>query len=227
MNFDPSLQPQLTGDESNLIRRVAEFTQRYFDDPRFDASHDFEHVLRVTAIACKILEQENKVAPTETGGPKYNNLVVILGALLHDVDDRKYAPRNNDIAVSKQKLLELGGSPDLASKVQTLIEGVSFSSEKKNPQRVRDILVVIPELAIVQDADRLDAMGALGIGRCFVYGATRGARNMGASIDHLDEKLLKLEKMMKTPSGAALAAKYTERLETFKSWWIDELDFAS
>lgn len=228
MTFDPSTNPGLTGDESDLIQNVVEFTKHYFEDPRFDASHDFAHVLRVTAIACKLLEQENKVSLSTNGVLRYSPLIVILGALLHDVDDKKYI--NSPAAqmpAAKQKLLQLNVSPDLASKVQTLIEGVSFSSEKKNPQRVRDILVTIPELAVVQDADRLDAMGAVGIGRCFVYGALKGERHMSGSIEHFDEKLLKLESMMKTPTGSTLARKYSDRLKIFKSWWADELDFAS
>lgn len=224
--FDPSLYHGLTGEQAALVQKVAQYTEKYFQDPKFDASHDFNHVLRVTAIAIKILdrEQEHATAP----GPKpYNPLVVILGALLHDIDDRKYRSSNaRAVPEAQAKLLELGLEGYEAARIQSLIEAVSYSSEIKNPQRVRDLLIAMPELGIVQDADRLDAIGAVGIGRCFSYGAAKTSRDMSGTMEHFDDKLLNLEDMMKTLTGRKLGAEYTARLVQFKNWWQDETDFA-
>lgn len=75
-----------------------------------------------------------------------------------------------------------------------------------------------PELAVVQDADRLDAIGAVGIGRAFAFGGAKG-RTLGSTMEHFDDKLLKLEGMMKTDIGRRLAKERTERMALMKQWW--------
>jgi len=74
----------------------------------------------------------------------------------------------------------------------------------------------------VQDADRLDAIGAVGIGRLFAYGAARTSRTLGQSMDHLDEKLVLVRGRIKTDEGRRLADVRTERLWTFRAWWVEE-----
>lgn len=222
--FDPAQYHSLSNDEAEIVKQVKNFVAKYFDDPRFDASHDFNHVLRVTAIAIKILEKEQKRATLSACDP----LTVILGALLHDVDDRKYrATDTQKNPVVQQELFRLGLDISKAERVQILVDSVSYSSEKKNPQRVRDLLVTMPELAIVQDADRLDAIGAIGVGRCFAYGAAKTTRDLSGTMEHFDDKLVKLEGMMKTETGRHLSSQYTARLKQFQSWWQEEIDFAS
>ncbi|KAK5083706.1 hypothetical protein LTR05_006210 [Lithohypha guttulata] len=161
--FDPAQYHALTSDQAALVQQVTRYTKTYFQDPKFDASHDFNHVLRVTALAIKILEQEQQLVQF-SGRKSYNVLTVVLGALLHDIDDRKYRSAQAATVPEAQALLmKLGLEESSAARVQALIDAVSYSSESKNPQRVRDLLVTIPELGIVQDADRLDAIGAVGI----------------------------------------------------------------
>lgn len=220
--FDPSQYHALTGEQANLVRQVAAYTETYFQNPKFDASHDFNHVLRVTAIAIKILEQEQQRAEST-----YDALSVILGALMHDIDDRKYRLAQTTATPEAQReLVRLGLDEVQARRIQALIDGVSYTSEVKNPQKVRDLLITIPEIAIVQDADRLDAIGAIGAGRCFAYGAAKTSRDLSGTIEHFDEKLFKLEGMMKTETGRRLGAEYTARLKQFKTWWQQEVEFA-
>lgn len=225
--IDPAQYHGLNGEEAVIVKQVTEFVRKYFDNPKFDASHDFNHVLRVTAIAIKILDREQQRQRRE-GKPDYNTLTVILGALLHDVDDRKYRVNGGEnVPIAQQELVRLGLESAKANRIQLLVDGVSYSSEKKNPQRVRDLLITVPELAIVQDADRLDAIGAIGVGRCFAYGAAKTTRDLDSTMDHFDDKLVKLEGMMKTETGRQLGAKCTARLKQFQSWWQEETEFAS
>lgn len=225
--FNPAEYQALNSDQADLVTKVVAFVKQYFQDPRFDASHDFNHVLRVTAIAIKILEQEQKRTQRH-GRAVYDPQTVILGALLHDVDDKKYrVSGGQDVPLVQQELIRLGLETTQAAKIQTLVDGVSYSSEKKNPQRVRDLLITVPELAIVQDADRLDAIGAVGIGRCFAYGAAKTSRDLASTMEHFDDKLLKLEDMMKTETGRQLGRGYAARLRQFQSWWQEETEFAS
>lgn len=121
--------------------------------------------------------------------------------------DRKYLkPSENADTMIERILLERGAPPELAVKVQTIAKHVSFSAEVKDPEKTKAAVARFPELAIVQDADRLDAIGAVGIGRTFTYGgAKRPNDGMQRSIDHFAEKLEKLEGMMKVGDASAFA----------------------
>lgn len=149
--------------------------------------------------------------------------VITLAALLHDVGDKKYLEEGQDAStLVLATLLSFGAAEDLAIKVQRIVLGVSYSSEIKDPAQVKSLIVKYPELAVVQDADRLDAIGAVGIGRTFTFGGAKGAKHMGETVQHFEDKLEKLEAMMKTTPGMRLAKERTERLRMFKGWWEEE-----
>jgi len=196
--------------------------------PRFDSSHDFNHILSVTALALEIFKAEQGRREAE-GKALLNKKIVVLGALLHDVNDKKYAVANGTSGAKNEDepaniydlMLSWNADENLASLVSRLCAGVSYTSEISNPAVTSDTIAKIPELAIVQDADRLDALGAVGIGRCFHYGGAKG-RNMGDSVSHFVEKLLKLERMMKTETGREIARERTKKLREFMGWWKEE-----
>ncbi|KAI4161524.1 MAG: hypothetical protein LQ342_004808 [Letrouitia transgressa] len=194
--------------------------------PHFNASHDFTHVQRVLTLAEGILEVEQKSNRNTT----YDSLTVRLAAMLHDVSDSKYAfPATvaSEVPLAQQKLLDFGCPDDVALRVQAIIDSVSYSTERQFPEKVADTLHKHPELAIVQDADRLDALGAVGIGRTFTYN-TAANRNGGMEkvLAHFNGKLLQLEALMKTGEGRRLAKGRTERLKLFKEWWEEEINEA-
>lgn len=187
---------------------------------QYDNSHDYQHILRVVSNANRILQDEFKTNPSAS----YDITSLFLAALLHDVGDHKYAKPSEDIENQiRTVLLERGASADLAAKVQTIVKHVSYTNEVRNPQSVVDVLAQYPELAIVQDADRLDAIGAVGIGRCFSFGAAKFPNQaMGRAIEHFEEKLFNLEGMMKTEAGKRMAKRRTEVLREFAREWREE-----
>ncbi|PHH85842.1 hypothetical protein CDD83_11100 [Cordyceps sp. RAO-2017] len=196
--------------DDGLIAKATEYVRAYM--AHYDGSHDFSHIERVLRLALHI----------QSRTPSTSRRVVTLCALMHDVGDRKYLrPGEDPTRLVRDVLRSLGADDDLADKVQAVCLGVSYSSEVKDPARAAALLAAHPELAVVQDADRLDAIGAVGIGRAFAFGGAKG-RPMGQTIDHFDDKLLHLEAMMKTETGRLLARERTERLRTMKAWWREE-----
>jgi uncharacterized protein len=210
----PADHDLLSGTQSDTVRRIYDFVEQFFQNPKFDASHDFRHVRRVTMTAIEIFEAEN------AADRNLDVYTIILGALLHDVEDKKYAQSKDAIRVA---LLEVGLTEAEASRLQRLVEGVSYSSEIKDPEAVRMLIAEIPELAVVQDADRLDAIGAVGIARCFTFGGAKGTRSLEESIEHFHDKLFKLEGMMKTETGKALATGRARALHDFVDRWHHEI----
>lgn len=207
-----------------LIPKVSAFVEKYMSN--YDGSHDFNHIRRVVGLAHLIYKEIN--AGRENGAmfdedEDLDLHVITLAALLHDVGDKKYLlPGQDGNTLVLATLLGFGAPEELALRVQRIVLGVSYSSEIKDPEAVRTMIQKYPELAVVQDADRLDAIGAVGIGRTFTFGGAKGAKHMGETIDHFDDKLEKLESMMKTEPGKKMARERTERLKIFKGWWAEE-----
>ncbi|KAI0400249.1 HD domain-containing protein [Xylaria palmicola] len=203
---------------ANLVKTVTEYVEAYMAN--YDGSHDFNHIKRVLGLAKHIHAHAPHAAERDP-------LVVILSALLHDVGDRKYLKPGEDAScLVRDLLVSYGAAEELAAKVQAVCLGVSYSSEIKDPARVRALIESLPELAVVQDADRLDAIGSIGIGRVFTFTGARTKASMDDSIQHFHDKLLKLQSMMKTDVGRQLAEERTQRMREFLGWWGEEAVFA-
>ena len=169
--------------------------------------HGFDHALRVWRNAMRIAE-------TEQGCDRQ---IVSLAALLHDVDDHKlFATENN---ANARRFLEAHEVPaETAERICAAVNAVSFSKNRgKRPET--------PEGRIVQDADRLDAIGAVGIARTFAYGGKHG-RMPEDSIAHFHEKLLLLKEMMNTEKAKAMAGERHAFMEAFLREWDAETDTA-
>ena len=148
--------------------------------------HDANHSIRVYQNAYRIAE----------GYPDINLTVVSLASLLHDVDDHKlFHTENNENARTFMKSHQV--ESDTIEFVCEVINGVSFSKNKSNPPKS-------VEGKIVQDADRLDAIGAIGIARAFAFGGKNG-RSLEDSLQHFDDKLLLLKDEMNTEEARIIA----------------------
>jgi len=189
-----------------------------------DPAHDFEHVMRVYNNAQKIAKQENA-----------NQKLVLSAVLLHDIVSYPKSNKRSKLSslesANKSKLIlkEFDFTSEEITIVSAAIEDHSFS-QNKIPQTL--------EGKILQDADRLDALGAIGIARVF---ATSGSLNRPFyniddpfcnkrnpddnlwALDHFFNKLLKLESMMNTKSGKIEAKKRTKVLKVFLKQLKDEV----
>jgi len=187
--------------DNQLLENTISYIRNLF---RTDSGgHDAEHSLRVYRNACLIADRE----------PSCDKGIVALAALLHDADDHKlFSTRNN--ANARSFLEDNHVPPEQIDRICEVINSVSFSRNKgKKPGTV--------EAAVVQDADRLDAMGAIGIARTFAYGGEHG-RPLEESVQHFHEKLLLLKDLMNTETGKALAEKRHVFLEEFLEEYGEE-----
>lgn len=152
-------------DEAKLVPQAFGYVRTYMS--HYDSSHDNSHIRRVLGLALHLSSHESSTPPL-------NKLLITLAALLHDIGDKKYLPpgSTSGALMVEEFLLSVGCEAKLAKDVQTVVNHVSYSNEIKHPEEVRAVLRRLPELGVVQDADRLDAIGAVGIGRTFTYGAS-------------------------------------------------------
>lgn len=194
-----------------IIEKAKIFAQGIFASD--SSGHDYHHTLRVHALARTLaLEEGADVALVE------------LAALLHDVDDHKLSP---DTAEGKNRAVEfLKGqglrSEDIATIVH-IIDQISFSRNTLPPDTL--------EGKCVQDADRLDAVGAIGIARTFAFGGSHGrpihdpaGEDKSTSIQHFYDKLLLLKDKMNTQAGRRMAQHRHEFLESFLQEFLEEWD---
>ncbi|CAL8469213.1 g8754 [Coccomyxa elongata] len=198
-----------------------------------DASHDWWHIERVRNLALSLADQENLEAASRE--------IVEHAALLHDVADWKYSgSEDTSHGAVKAFLQSQGVEQGKMAAILAIIAGIGFKDELANG--CKDIS---KELAVVQDADRLDAIGAVGIARCFTFGgrfnrvlhdpsvkprdsltkqAYMDKTFQQTTINHFHEKLLKLKDMMKTESGKRMAQHRHRVMEEFVTEFYREWD---
>jgi uncharacterized protein len=206
-----------TTDLSTLIARTADFIRRRLRD---DASgHDWWHIDRVRQNAVFLAKAEGA-----------DVVVCELAALLHDIADWKFHGGDETAGprAAREWLTSQSAEPRLAERVCDIIAGVSFKGA--------GVTTTMPTLEgkCVQDADRLDALGAIGIARAFAFGGHFGRAiydpdhppelhasfeayktKSGPTINHFYEKLLLLKDRMQTATGRRLAEERHRFLETF------------
>lgn len=191
------------------VKHVEKCAIDYFKNS--DASHDMQHVYRVVALALDI-------AKTETDEIEEFELVC-LTALLHDLCDHKYEKYDPDKLKNVLQYVKDDGKYSKYSKIDKVLNAVkrvSWSYQKNNPEDTYNSLA----LRCTRDADRLDAIGAIGIARCFIYGSII-KNSIEKSRQHFDDKLLKLT--FETKRGQELANDRMKLLRTFVEQFDSEI----
>ena len=208
----------------NYIDQTITFVKKELEGA--EAGHDWFHIQRVYNNALNLLKTEEA-----------NEQVVVLGALLHDIADSKF--HNGNETIGPKKALEFMKSIDINDDVKEhvvkIIENISFKGGNFNRT------FQSKELEIVQDADRLDAIGAIGIARTFNYGGYKNnglydpeiqpklkmtkeeyKNHKGTTINHFYEKLLLLKDLMNTETGKKLAESRHQYMEGFLEQFYNE-----
>lgn len=210
--------------EQDIINNVAIYVESLFSDD--GTGHDWWHIYRVWNTALKIAEFSEA-----------DLFVVQLTALFHDIADWKF--HDGDLSAGSKKTKEILESMDVDEKVIKhvcdIVENISFKGAGVENQ-IKTI-----EGMIVQDADRLDAIGAIGIARAFAFGGSRNRimhdpniksvshdtfeaykNNVSPTINHFYEKLLLLKNMMNTEKGKNIAIERHKYMEEFLKQFYNE-----
>lgn len=199
----------MTSAEIEIIGKAMVFVQEELE--KAEAGHDWFHIERVLLNSRKI-----------AAGKVVDHLVVELGALLHDIGDSKFYHGDEEVGKRKIRafLKTIPLSEERKKHLTNIVNHISFRNSFDCSS------FSSPELEILQDADRLDAIGAIGIARAFSYGGYKGnpfynpkvlpnkdldketyKKADTPTINHFYEKLLKLKSMMNTKTGKELAQK--------------------
>ncbi|MEI7660891.1 MAG: HD domain-containing protein [Bacteroidota bacterium] len=193
-----------------------------------EGGHDWWHIERVWNNARTIAQSE----PADL-------FIVELGALLHDIADHKFTGGDESVGVGKARsfLESLGTGEWVTAHVVNIMTHISFKGGNFSQE------FSSPELAVVQDADRLDAIGAIGIARAFNYGGFRGREmynpavkpasgmtpgqyhnSTAPTINHFYEKLLLLKDRMNTATGRRMAEERHRFMELYLEHFYREWD---
>ena len=227
----------MRGSGKEIINKTIDFVKKSLS--RNDASHDFAHIQRVYALAKNIASQEKCSIEEEE--------IVSLSALLHDIADWKYSGSETAGVESARTFLQSLDYPtNDIEKICWVIQRVSFHDEIGRSESEIEEMMKNKALCIVQDADRCDAIGAIGIARCLTYGGAKGhslyehgkiddivreiskeqymdQTKKSTTIDHFYEKLLLLKDKMKTNGGRQIAEGRHEFMKEYLKQFQDEV----
>lgn len=209
--------------QSRIISKTEAFVRDYLRG--VESGHNWWHISRVRNTAMLILSQEKNADP----------FITEMGALLHDIDDHKIREHRDGEKMLEHYLNSLDLNNIIKKRIIHIVKHVSFRDSFNGPYKQSR------ELNIVQDADRLDAMGAIGIARAFNYGGSKGLEiyipgtkprsynstgeyisSESSTINHFYEKLLKLKDMMNTATGRNMAEERHNYMEVFLQQFYNE-----
>jgi uncharacterized protein len=211
-------------EQEQVINQTIEFVKESLKDDH--TGHDWTHIERVYNMAISIASKESG-----------DILIVSLAALLHDIKDHKFTGGDSSIGanLAYEFLLKINVDSYVANEVREIVLNMSYKGGLNQDK------LLSKEGQIVQDADRLDAIGAIGIARAFTYGGSKGRsmydpnnqpqsfknlesylNNQSTTINHFYEKLLKLKDLMNTDTARQIARKRHEFMEAFLSQFYKE-----
>lgn len=209
-----------------IINKTAKYIEKKLKGE--GSGHDWWHVYRVWQIAKKIGKKE-----------KGNLFIIELASLLHDIEDWKFSNGDDSVGpkLASDWLKKLKVENNIIEKVEKIIKDMSFKGAGVN------MPIKTLEGKIVQDADRIDAIGAIGIARTFAYGGYKNREiynpnikskihksfksyknSNSPTINHFYEKLLLLKNLMNTKSAKKLAKKRHEFMQQYLKQFFTEWD---
>jgi uncharacterized protein len=212
--------------KQEIIQNTVEFVKYTLSNA--EGGHDWWHIYRVWKSAKHIAQNE-----------EVDLFIVELGALLHDIADSKFHDGDEQIGPQKARVFLQSNHVDelVIDHIEKIISNISFKGGQL-PQKFKS-----PELDVVQDADRLDAIGAIGIARTFNYGGHKGRsiynpeikpnlnitkeeyKNSDApTLNHFYEKLLLLKDRMNTQTGKLMAEKRHDFMLAYLDQFYNEWD---
>ncbi|KAF2443383.1 hypothetical protein P171DRAFT_455348 [Karstenula rhodostoma CBS 690.94] len=199
----------------------------YMYGERYDPSHDYEHIQRVVKYTHELYHLEQAAGRLP---PTLDPTTMYLAAMMHDVGETKYLEKGRTQEdVVTEALLSCGATPALAHAVATIAINVSYTREKNAHDHtlLHAVIAAHPELAFVQDADRLDALGPTGQARCFVFGGANEARrassiHTGVQLHHTRFRFY--VGMMKTRAGREMAGGKWAWMRNFAREWARDTD---
>lgn len=203
-------------DKEKILKEAEEFAYQKME--KYDSGHDFWHTERVRKLG-KFINSVEQIA---------DPFLLELASILHDAADSKFNVEDNNRFAAMEEFLNNKGLHDLKQRITQVIANVSFSNKKRSGN-LND-----PVLMVLQDADRLDAIGAIGIARAFNYGGFRNnpiydpaapGGSGPSTIGHFYEKLLKLKGLMNTATGRRMAEERHLILERFLEQFFREWNF--
>ncbi len=214
-------------DKQHIINQTRDFVKNasYGEG----SGHDWWHIERVYKLAKFLAEQEGA-----------NLFIVEMASLLHDMDDWKFRDLDKTSTIIEDFLCSIGVDEESRTHITMIVETMSFKGG------VEDSSQSTIEGMIVQDADRLDAIGAIGIARTFAYGGHKNQplynpyiepylfhsleqvkKADNHTINHFYEKLLKLKDLMNTKTAKEIAVRRHQFMQQFLVEFYGEWDFTS
>lgn len=187
---------------TNILKRIKDFVLAQM--AQNDAAHDTDHILRVVALTQTLCQAY----------PQANAYRTELLAWLHDMNDDKLSS-NIGLAPITEFLQSISVSQE---DIRFVTEAIPYISYRKHPKLSDHIPI---EIRIVQDADRIDAMGAVGIARALAFGGAKN-RPLAESLAHFDEKLLLLYDLLSTEEAKRIALPRHQFLKTFYEQYLIE-----
>jgi uncharacterized protein len=212
-NMDAALIP---ADLSSLHYRLSDFVAE--NTKAFDESHDYSHMLKVVTNSFEILSHDDAVQKKCAEFPNIAR-IILISAWLHDVRDHKYpnSITEEELRTFIVSLFAEENEKELKTQqIFDIIENISFSKENKGLRKsFSEPLNTV--LEVVGDADRLEAIGAIGIRRCEVFTREHGGTVPEDVITHCHEKLLRIlpEGFIKTNYGKQIATPLHKEIEDY------------
>ncbi|MDD2839948.1 MAG: HD domain-containing protein [Rickettsiales bacterium] len=212
---------------NTIILEIENYIKELFKEEH--TGHDYYHAMRVKSIA-------NQIADTEGG----NRLIIDISCLLHDtIDDKIQNSLNKNCPQFEDFFKTLNLDENIKNEVLYIINNMSFSKMLKN----KDTIKLTKELQIVSDADKMESIGVIGIARCFAYGSKmnrdiydpkipsepnltqeeyKNKSRQTTSLNHFDEKLLKIDQFIFTKTGKEIAKQRLDFIKLFKKTFLNE-----